>query len=80
MKSYRKELWFNAPERMHFTNITSEIKLCLNESNIEEGNQSAKDKSNLIYGKSITDACINWSDTKVCLDQLSEAVVSRNQK
>lgn len=50
------------------------------ESNIEEGNQSAKDKSNLIYGKSITDACINWSDTKVCLDQLSEAVVSRNQK
>ena len=37
MKSYRKELWFNAPERMHFTNITSEIKTCLDESNIGEG-------------------------------------------
>ena len=37
MKSYRKELWFNAPDRMHFTNITSEIRTCLEESNIEEG-------------------------------------------
>ena len=37
MKSYRKELWFNAPDRMHFTNITSEIRTCLDESNIEEG-------------------------------------------
>ena len=37
MKSYRKELWFNAPDRMHFTNITSEIRNCLDESNIEEG-------------------------------------------
>jgi secondary thiamine-phosphate synthase enzyme len=37
MKHYRKELWFNAPSRMHFTNITSEIKDCLTESNINEG-------------------------------------------
>ena len=37
MKSYRKELWFNAPERMHFTNITSEIRTCLDESGIQEG-------------------------------------------
>ena len=37
MKSYRKELWFNAPDRMHFTNITSEIRNCVDESNIEEG-------------------------------------------
>ena len=37
MKSYRKELWFNAPERMHFTNITHEIRECLAESGINEG-------------------------------------------
>ena len=37
MKHYRKELWLNAPSRMHFTNITSEIKDCLIESNINEG-------------------------------------------
>ena len=37
MKSYRKELWFNAPARMHFTNITSDIRECLSESGIKEG-------------------------------------------
>ena len=37
MKSYRKELWFNAPARMHFTNITSNIRDCLTESQIQEG-------------------------------------------
>ncbi len=37
MKSYRKELWFNAPDRMYFTNITSEVRECLSESGIKEG-------------------------------------------
>ena len=37
MKSYRKELWFNAPARMHFTNITPDIRVCLSESDIKEG-------------------------------------------
>ena len=37
MKSYRKELWFEAPERMHFTNITSDVRECLIESGIMEG-------------------------------------------
>ena len=37
MKSFRKELWFNAPARMHFTNITPNIKECLAESSIKEG-------------------------------------------
>ena len=47
------------------------------ESNIEEGNQSSNDKANLIYGKSITDACINWEDTVTCLNQLAESVQIR---
>jgi 3-deoxy-7-phosphoheptulonate synthase len=47
------------------------------ESNIEEGNQSSNDKANLIYGKSITDACINWEDTVICLNQLAESVQKR---
>jgi hypothetical protein len=37
MKSYRKELWFNAPARMHFTNITPDVRECLAESGIKEG-------------------------------------------
>ncbi len=37
MKSYRKELWFNLPERVGFVNITSEVERCLGESGITEG-------------------------------------------
>ena len=48
------------------------------ESNIEEGNQKADDLNNLTYGKSITDACINWQDTKDCLHKLADSVRIRN--
>lgn len=37
MKSYRKELWFNVPERMGFVNITSEVEACVRESGVREG-------------------------------------------
>ncbi len=37
MKHYRKELWFNTPNRMDFINITSSIRECLSESGIKEG-------------------------------------------
>ena len=37
MKHYRKELWFKAPSRMHFTNITPQIRNCIIESDIKEG-------------------------------------------
>ena len=47
------------------------------ESNIEEGNHSAKDLDNLVYGKIITDAFIIFVDTMSWLIQLSEAVAAR---
>lgn len=37
MKSYRKELWFNIPERRGYLNITPTIEECLQESGIQEG-------------------------------------------
>ena len=37
MKSYRKELWFNVPERRAFINITPQVEECLRESGIREG-------------------------------------------
>jgi secondary thiamine-phosphate synthase enzyme len=37
MKSYRKELWFNIPQRRGFVNITPEVEKALAESNIKEG-------------------------------------------
>lgn len=37
MKTYRKELWFNAPSRRAFINITPQIEECLRESKVSEG-------------------------------------------
>ena len=37
MKSHRKELYFNIPERRGFVNITPEISSCVAESGVYEG-------------------------------------------
>ena len=37
MISYRKELWFEAPTRRAFINITSQVEECLRESGVSEG-------------------------------------------
>ena len=37
MKSYRKELWFEVPQRRGFVNITPQIETCLRESGVSEG-------------------------------------------
>jgi secondary thiamine-phosphate synthase enzyme len=37
MKSYRKELFFQTPHRRDYSNITSQIEACLQESGIREG-------------------------------------------
>ena len=50
------------------------------ESNLIEGNQTMKNKTDLIYGQSITDACLNWKDTEDCLESLSKAIEKRRLK
>ena len=37
MKSYRKELWFDVPQRRQLLNITSQVEACLRESGVREG-------------------------------------------
>ena len=45
------------------------------ESHLVAGKQSLG--AELTYGQSITDACINWEDTVICLNQLAESVQKR---
>lgn len=37
MKSFRKELWFNVPQRRKIINITNDVQRAINESGISEG-------------------------------------------
>jgi 3-deoxy-7-phosphoheptulonate synthase len=54
------------------------------ESHIHGGAQKftpgKDDVSQLEYGKSITDACLDWNDSVASLDVLSEAVAARRKR
>jgi 3-deoxy-7-phosphoheptulonate synthase len=54
------------------------------ESHIQGGAQKftpgKDDVSKLEYGKSITDACIDWNDSVSSLNVLSEAVAARRKR
>ena len=43
------------------------------ESHLVEGRQGVADPARLVYGQSITDACLGWADTERLLERLAEA-------
>ena len=45
------------------------------ESNLVEGRQDVGDKKDLIYGKSITDACIGWDETEELIEILNTSLI-----
>ena len=47
------------------------------ESHLVEGNQSLESGEPLVYGQSVTDACIGWDDTDTVLRRLAAAVQAR---
>jgi len=47
------------------------------ESHLVAGRQNVTPEQALVYGQSITDACIGWEDTTTMLDELAEAVRAR---
>ena len=49
------------------------------ESHLVEGRQDVVPGQELVYGKSITDACINWETTDILLRELANAVRARRK-
>lgn len=49
------------------------------ESHLKEGNQKLEPGKPLEYGKSITDACLAWTDTLPLLETLAKAVAERRE-
>jgi len=47
------------------------------ESNLKAGRQDLLPGKELVYGQSITDACIGWEDSVPVLEGIAEAVRSR---
>ena len=73
LKQYQKQ-WDVANDIMAQMRAGSKaIAAVMIESFIEAGNQSVEDGKELVFGKSITDACIDWSDTDKMLRELAQA-------
>ena len=49
------------------------------ESFLVEGRQELRDPAGLVYGQSITDACIGWDETATLLRELGSAVRARRE-
>jgi len=49
------------------------------ESHLVAGRQNVENKDELIYGQSITDACIAWDETEALLRKLAQAVKARRE-
>jgi 3-deoxy-7-phosphoheptulonate synthase len=49
------------------------------ESFLAEGRQDLRDPAALVYGQSITDACMSWEMTEPVLDELATAVRTRRR-
>ncbi|WP_438971337.1 3-deoxy-7-phosphoheptulonate synthase [Methylophaga sp.] len=50
------------------------------ESNLVEGRQNAEQGKELVYGQSITDACMAWDNTDILLRELAQSVKQRRQQ
>jgi 3-deoxy-7-phosphoheptulonate synthase len=50
------------------------------ESHLVGGRQDVHSDGSLVYGQSVTDACLGWDDTVPVLDDLAKAVRARREK
>lgn len=75
-KLHRRQLYVGRDVCSQISSGDRRIMGVMIESNLVEGNQSPSHKP-LIYGQSVTDACLAWEDTVPMLDELAEAVMAR---
>jgi 3-deoxy-7-phosphoheptulonate synthase len=47
---------------------------------LKEGRQDLLPGKPLVYGQSITDACVGWEETRILIDALAGAVRQRRLK
>ena len=50
------------------------------ESHLKAGRQDLMRGKELVYGLSITDACVGWEDTRKLVEDLADAVRQRRRK
>lgn len=59
------------------SNNNQQIAGAMLESNLMAGQQNLVHGEDLVFGQSITDACLGWDDTVLCFEQLAKAARTR---
>jgi 3-deoxy-7-phosphoheptulonate synthase len=77
-KQFKNQLRVGEDIAKQIENGSEDIFGVMIESNINEGNQAVGPLETLEYGVSITDSCINFSDTEILLRKLAKSVNIRN--
>ena len=76
-KQFKKQMEVGADVCQQFAGGEKAVIGVMIESHLVEGNQNLEGSEPLVYGKSVTDACIGWDDTDTILRQLANAVKAR---
>ena len=74
-KQFKRQLPVVESISQQISGGNNNIKGVMIESHLVEGNQ--KISESLTYGQSVTDGCVGWEDTLLCLQNLSDAVNNR---
>jgi len=77
LKQCQRQLLVGADVADQLTNGDKRIIGVMIESHLKSGRQDAIEGQSLVYGQSITDACMGWDDTVQLLRQLASAVQKR---
>lgn len=81
-KQFKRQMDVCADVCQQIANGSEFISGVMIESHLVEGRQELGDGhlDNLVYGQSVTDACIGWEDSEKALFALAEAVEARRNK
>ncbi len=80
LKQHRNQLKVGADMADQLSRGEQRIIGTMIESHLVEGNQSLEPGKPLIYGQSITDACINFEQTEQLIETLADAIDQRRSK
>jgi 3-deoxy-7-phosphoheptulonate synthase len=76
-KQYERQLVVGHDVGQQIASGDTRIMGVMVESHLTAGRQEVVSGQPLVYGQSITDACISWEDTVPLLEELAHAVCQR---
>lgn len=78
-KDYKRQIDVGSDVAHQISHGDKNIMGVMVESHLVEGRQDIREGEELLYGQSVTDACIGWDATVELLEEFAEAVRKRRQ-